>query len=75
MHLYGNVISLLPHVRSSPLTFFLTSSAPLQTLQYQDELYYYIIYSAAVAGEGTLHTYSYVQSHIKDTVENKNLIK
>ena len=26
-----------------------------------------IIYSASVAGEETLHTYSYVQSHIKDT--------
>ena len=26
----------------------------------------YIIYSASVAGEETLHTYSYVQSHIKD---------
>ena len=25
-----------------------------------------IIYSASVAGEETLHTYSYVQSHIKD---------
>ena len=28
---------------------------------------YYKIYSASVAGEETLHTYSYVQSHIKDT--------
>ena len=27
----------------------------------------FIIYSASVAGEETLHTYSYVQSHIKDT--------
>ena len=26
-----------------------------------------LIYSASVAGEETLHTYSYVQSHIKDT--------
>ena len=25
-----------------------------------------LIYSASVAGEETLHTYSYVQSHIKD---------
>ena len=31
-----------------------------------------IIYSASVAGEETLHTYSYVQSHIRHTVKNKN---
>ena len=34
-----------------------------------------LIYSASVAGEETLHTYSYVHSHIKDEVKNKNLIK
>ena len=34
-----------------------------------------IIYSASVAGEETLHTYSYAQSHKRHTVENKNLIK
>ena len=32
-----------------------------------DGCYYLFIYSASVAGEETLHTYSYVQSHIKDT--------
>ena len=31
-------------------------------------LYYYIIiYSVSVAGEETLHTYSYIHSHIQDT--------
>ena len=34
-----------------------------------------LMYSASVAGEETLHKYSYVQSHKRHTVKNKNLIK
>ena len=36
-------------------------------LPFYQKILYLFIYSASVAGEETLHTYSYVQSHIKDT--------